>query len=65
MPANIVASQEAFNLPVKGGMTTMNRYWGSGFYADDWGPLPYSYGRALFERYTVLRLQVPQVARAQ
>jgi hypothetical protein len=65
IPANVVASQEAFNLPVKGGMTTMNRDWGSGFYSDAWGPLPYSFGRALFERYTVLRLQIPEGVRTQ
>ncbi len=65
IPAHVVASRAVFNVPVKGGMTTMNRAWGSGFYSDAWGPLPYSVGRALFERYTVLQLQIPPGAQTQ
>jgi len=59
LAANFVASRGVLTLPVKAGMTTMSADWGAGFYSDALGPLPYSFGRALWEYYTVLRLQNP------
>ncbi len=59
IPASVVASRGVLALPVKAGMTTMSQAWGCGFYSDALGPLPYSFGRALSEYYTVLRLQAP------
>ena len=59
IPASVVASRGVLALPVKTGMTTMSQAWGSGFYSDALGPLPYSFGRALTEYYMVLRLQNP------
>jgi hypothetical protein len=59
MPSKFVASRGVLTLPVKTGMTTMSVDWGSGFYSDALGPLPYSFGRGLAEYYTVLRLQNP------
>ncbi len=59
IPASVVASRGVLALPVKARMTTMSQPWGSGFYSDALGPLPYSFGTALSEYYTVLRLQNP------
>lgn len=59
IPASVVASRGVLALPVKAGMTTMSQAWGSGFYSDALGPLPYSFGPALSEYYMVLRLQNP------
>jgi 4-amino-4-deoxy-L-arabinose transferase-like glycosyltransferase len=60
IPANVVASRGVLALPVKARMTTMSGAWGSGFYSADLGPLPYSFGPALTEYYTVLRLHNPE-----
>ena len=59
IPANVVASSGVLTLPVKTGMTTMSQAWGSGFYSDALGPLPYSFGPPLPEYYMVLRLKAP------
>jgi 4-amino-4-deoxy-L-arabinose transferase-like glycosyltransferase len=57
IPANVVASRGVLALPVKARMTTMSAAWGSGFYSNALGPLPYSFGTALSEYYMVLRLK--------
>ena len=59
IPASVVASRGVLALPVKSGMTTMSQAWGSGFYSDALGPLPYSFGPALSEYYMVVRLKTP------
>jgi hypothetical protein len=59
IPASVVASRGVLALPVKAGMTTMSQAWGSGFYSDALGPLPYSFGPPLSEYYMVLRLRNP------
>ena len=56
---SVVASRGVLTLPVKTGMTTMSQPWGSGFYSDALGPLPYSFGPPLPEYYMVLRLKNP------
>jgi 4-amino-4-deoxy-L-arabinose transferase-like glycosyltransferase len=38
-------------------LTTMNQSCGAGFYSDDWGPLPYAFGRVPPEKYVVLRMK--------
>jgi hypothetical protein len=38
-----------------GWLTTMNQACGAGFFSDDWGPLPYVFGRVPADRYVVLR----------
>ncbi len=38
-------------------LTTMNLSCGAGFYSDDWGPLPYAFGRVPPENYVVLRMK--------
>lgn len=59
IPSSVVASRGVLTLPVKTGMTTMSQSWGSGFYSDALGPLPYSFGPPLPEYYMVLRLKNP------
>lgn len=59
IPASVVASRGVLTLPIKTGMTTMSQAWGSGFYSDALGPLPYSFGPPLSEYYMVLRLRNP------
>ena len=59
IPASVVASRGVLALPVKAGMTTMSQAWGSGFYSDALGPLPYSFGPPLSEYYMVFRLKTP------
>jgi len=59
IPPFLVASQETFAFPIKTRVSTMSLAWGSGFYSDVWGPLPYAFGPAYFEVYTALRLRVP------
>jgi Dolichyl-phosphate-mannose-protein mannosyltransferase len=38
-------------------LTTMNLSCGAGFYSDDWGPLPYAFGRVPPEKYVILRMK--------
>jgi 4-amino-4-deoxy-L-arabinose transferase-like glycosyltransferase len=63
IPPSVVASRGVLALPVKARMTTMSQAWGSGFYSDALGPLPYSFGPALSEYYMVLRLKNPPEGR--
>lgn len=65
IPANVVASRGVLALPVRAGIITMSQAWGSGFYSDAIGPLPYSIGPALSEYYMVLRLRNPDEKRQQ
>jgi 4-amino-4-deoxy-L-arabinose transferase-like glycosyltransferase len=40
-------------------LTTMHSVVGAGFYAADWGPLPFAFGRVPAEEYTVIRMTKP------
>jgi hypothetical protein len=57
--ARLVASQETFAFPIHTGVRTIGLVPGAGFYSDLWGPLPYAFGPAPPEGYTVIRLQKP------
>ena len=59
IPSQVVASRGILAFPIHTGLTTMSIARGSGFYSDFSGPLPYSFGPALSEVYTVLRLHNP------
>jgi hypothetical protein len=59
IPAAAIISKETFAFPIKIGASTMNQSWGSGFYSDVWGPLPYAFGPAYSEVYHVLRVRNP------
>ncbi len=59
IPSQVVASRGILGFPIHTGLTTMNLVRGAGFYSDTSGPLPYSFGPASSEVYTVLRLQTP------
>jgi len=59
IPSQVVASRGVLAFPLHTGLTTMSLAEGSGFYSDIFGPLPYSFGPASSEVYTVLRLRVP------
>jgi 4-amino-4-deoxy-L-arabinose transferase-like glycosyltransferase len=61
--SRLVASRETFAFPINTGATTIGIVSGAGFYSDLWGPLPYAFGPAPPERYTVLRLQKPEEKR--
>lgn len=38
-------------------LTTMNQSCGAGFYSDDWGPLPYAFGKVPPEKYVILKMK--------
>jgi len=59
IPSQVVASRGILAFPIHTGLTTMSFARGAGFYSDTSGPLPYSFGPASSEVYTVLRLQIP------
>jgi 4-amino-4-deoxy-L-arabinose transferase-like glycosyltransferase len=40
-------------------LTTMDRTAGAGFYAADWGPLPFAIGHVAPERYRIVRVKEP------
>jgi hypothetical protein len=64
IPSRLVASQETFAVAhMNTGVMTMSPAWGAGFYSDVWGPLPYAFGPASSDGYTVLRLQIPEELR--
>lgn len=45
-------------------LTTMNTATGAGFYAADWGPIPFAFGRVPPERYTIVQMIKPVEFRA-
>lgn len=47
---------QVVELPIPRGVTTSRNLRGAGFYADLWGPLPYSFGPVPPERYTFIKL---------
>jgi 4-amino-4-deoxy-L-arabinose transferase-like glycosyltransferase len=48
-----VAELETFSVPLAGGMTTMDRQTGAGFYASMWGPLPFAVGSGAGQSVTI------------
>jgi len=56
LPADAVVHREAFDVAVVPLLATMNPRLGAGFYLDDWGPLPFAFGRVPPERYVLLDL---------
>jgi len=59
IPRSYVSSMDTFEFPIRTGMTTMSLEWGSGFYSDNWGPLPYCAAPARPEVYNVLHMKIP------
>ncbi|HEY3171580.1 MAG TPA: glycosyltransferase family 39 protein [Thermoanaerobaculia bacterium] len=56
LPADAVVHRAAFDLAVLPFLATLNPRLGAGFYLDDWGPLPFAFGRVPPERYVLLEL---------
>jgi hypothetical protein len=54
--AEFVASRDVIQIPMHLGVTTVQGELGTGFYSSDWGPLPFSFGPVLPERYELIRL---------
>jgi 4-amino-4-deoxy-L-arabinose transferase-like glycosyltransferase len=48
--------RELLEIPLPTGVTTVRGDLGAGFYASQWGPLPFAFGRVPPERYEVQRL---------
>jgi hypothetical protein len=59
IPPQIVDSRSSFDFDTNLGVTTTGAPSGAGFYADVFGPLPFSFGRDPSERYEVIRLRLP------
>jgi len=56
LPADAVVQREALDVAVLPFLATLNPRLGAGFYLDDWGPLPFAFGRVPPERYVLLEL---------
>lgn len=52
----VASTDQSFELPVCGWVTTMQADCGAGFHADLWGPLPFVFGPVPAERYQVIVL---------
>jgi 4-amino-4-deoxy-L-arabinose transferase-like glycosyltransferase len=48
-----VLEVETFSVPIAGGVTTMNKQTGAGFYASMWGPLPFALGAGAEQSVTL------------
>jgi len=59
IPAEVVAVRETIDIPLPAWLATMNEDTGAGFYADDFGPLPFAFGRTQAERFTISEFQIP------
>jgi len=51
-----VSSRETIQIPMRLGITTIQRELGTGFYSSDLGPLPFAMGKVPPERYELIRL---------
>jgi hypothetical protein len=51
-----VSSRDVIQIPMRLGITTVQRELGIGFYSSDLGPLPFAIGPVLPERYELIRL---------
>jgi len=56
IPPQMVASRDTLQVPLHAGMSTMSMSTGAAFYSSLWGPLPYAFGPALPEPYTIYHL---------
>ena len=56
LPADSVVPREVFDAGVLPFLATFDPRLGAGFYLDDWGPLPFAFGRVPPERYVLLEL---------
>jgi hypothetical protein len=54
VPTDMVT--QVIELPIRRGVTTSRNLRGAGFYADVWGPLPYSFGPVPAEHYSFIRI---------
>jgi hypothetical protein len=59
IPPQMVDSRSSFNFDTDLGVTTTGAPSGAGFYADAFGPLPFSFGRVPPEHYEIIRLRLP------
>ena len=51
-----VSSRDVIQIPMRLGITTVQRELGTGFYSSDLGPLPFAIGPVSPERYELIRL---------
>jgi hypothetical protein len=51
-----VSARDGIQIPMRLGITTIQRELGAGFYSSDLGPLPFAIGPVLPERYDLIRL---------
>ncbi len=56
LPPGVVTSGAVIQLELTRRVTTMSPELGAGFYSSLWGPLPFAFGPAPPERYTLVRL---------
>jgi 4-amino-4-deoxy-L-arabinose transferase-like glycosyltransferase len=56
MRPEFVSSRDAIQIPMRLGITTIQRELGTGFYSSDLGPLPFAIGPVPPERYELIRL---------
>jgi 4-amino-4-deoxy-L-arabinose transferase-like glycosyltransferase len=57
LPENMVERVATIEVPVTSWVATTSRAVGAGFYADVWGPLPFSFGAVPSEKYHVVRFK--------
>jgi hypothetical protein len=53
---SMLDSEQALDLPLKSGASTISSQLGAGFYSSYWGPLPFAFGRVPMERYELSHL---------
>lgn len=51
-----VILRDQFDIPISSWLATMNPYVGAGFYADEWGPLPFAAGSVPPERFYLVEI---------
>ena len=56
LPGDAVVHRAVLDLPVLPFLATMSPPLGAGFYLDEWGPLPFAFGRVPPERYVLLEV---------
>lgn len=56
LPGDAVVHRALRDVPTLSFLTTMSPPLGAGFYVDDWGPLPFAFGRVPPERYVLLEV---------
>jgi hypothetical protein len=56
LPADAVVHREIRDFPVLPFLATLNPRVRAGFYAEEWGPLPFAFGRVPPERYVLLEV---------